>query len=97
MATTAAPGPVPPNPLPKEIFMSRTTVIDVEGMTCQHCVKAVTTEVSRVDGVLKVDVVLHTDVPSEVLVTSDAVLDPRALREAVDEAGYDVAAIHPHD
>ncbi len=74
--------------------MERTTVIDVEGMTCMHCVKAVTTEVSKIDGVLNVSVVLHADVPSEVTVTSETVLDPKALREAIDEAGYDVAAIH---
>lgn len=73
--------------------MDRTTVIDVEGMTCQHCVKAVTNEVSKIDGVLDVSIVLKTDEPSHVTVVSDAELDPEALRAAVDEAGYDVAAI----
>lgn len=76
--------------------MNRTTVLDVSGMSCQHCVKAVTAEVSKVDGVLTVAVVLHTDVPSQVTLTSDLVLDPTALREAVDEAGYDVVGIHAH-
>jgi copper chaperone CopZ len=74
--------------------MERTTVIDVAGMNCHHCVKAVTTEVRKVDGVLAVQVELRTDVPSEVTVTSDSFLDPAALREAVDEAGYDVVAVH---
>ncbi len=73
--------------------MERTTVIDVEGMTCHHCVKAVTTEVAKIDGVLDIDVVLHVGNLSEVTVTSEAVLDPEALREAVDEAGYEIAAI----
>lgn len=74
--------------------MERTTVLDVAGMTCQHCVKAVTTEVSKVDGVLSVHVDLRTDLPTEVTVTSRSPLDPVALREAVDEAGYDVVALH---
>lgn len=74
--------------------MDRTTVIDVDGMSCQHCVKAVTTEVSKIDGVLNVTVTLHPDVPSEVMVVSETALDPDALRAAVDEAGYDIAAIH---
>lgn len=73
--------------------MDRTTVIDVDGMTCRHCVKAVTNEVSKIDGVLDVSIVLATDGPSEVTVVSDAELDPEALRAAVDEAGYDLVAI----
>lgn len=73
--------------------MDRTTVIDVDGMTCQHCVKAVTNEVSKIDGVLDVSIVLATDGPSEVTVVSDAELDPEALRAAVDEAGYDLVGI----
>ncbi len=74
--------------------MALTTVIDVEGMTCMHCVKAVTAEVKKLDGVRTVDVALHSDRPSEVTVTSDGPLDATALREAIDEAGYDVASIH---
>lgn len=74
--------------------MNHTTVIDVDGMTCNHCVKAVTSEVSAVDGVLDVSIVLRDAAPSAVTVVSDAVLDEAALRAAVDEAGYNVAAIH---
>ncbi len=77
--------------------MSRTTVIDVDGMTCMHCVKAVTSEVSAVDGVLDVSVVLRQDEPSAVTVVSNEVLEEVALRAAVDEAGYSVVAIHVDD
>jgi copper chaperone len=71
--------------------MSVVATYAVTGMTCDHCVKAVTEEVSALDGVTSVDVVLVTDGPSEVTVTSDAALDRSAVAEAVDEAGYELA------
>ena len=62
-----------------------TTVWTVTGMTCGHCVAAVTEAVSAVPGVTAVDV--HP--PSgRVTVTADAEPDPAALAAAVDEAGY---------
>jgi copper chaperone CopZ len=74
--------------------IDRTTVIDVEGMTCAHCVAAVTEELTEVPDVSKVSVILRDGGTSEVTVVADAVLDHDALRAAVDEAGYTVAAIH---
>lgn len=59
----------------------------VTGMSCQHCVDAVTAEVGRIAGVEQVDVDLAA---GQVLVTSTAPLDPEAVRSAVDEAGYDL-------
>lgn len=70
-----------------------TTVIDVEGMTCGNCVKHVTEELTELDGVSAVDVDLNAGEVSPVTVTSTAALDEAALRAAVDEAGYTVAAI----
>ena len=64
-----------------------TTRYAVKGMTCDHCVSAVSTEVGRLDGVTEVDVDLAT---GAVTVTSAAALDDAAVREAVDEAGYEV-------
>ena len=58
----------------------------VDGMTCDHCVRAVTTEVGKLPGVTGVDVDLAT---GKVTVTSTAV-DDAAVRLAVDEAGYAV-------
>ncbi len=59
----------------------------VKGMTCAHCVSAVSEEVGRIDGVTDVKV----DLPSGlVTVTSTADLDDAAIRDAVDEAGYEV-------
>ena len=68
--------------------MSTTTTYSVAGMTCSHCVSAVTEEVSRLDGVAGVDVDLHAGGESRVTVTSTAPLPVGAVREAIDEAGY---------
>jgi copper chaperone len=61
----------------------------VTGMTCDHCVRAVTTEVSALPGVIEVVV----DLPAgAVTVTSEAQVDFEALRAAVDEAGYELVS-----
>jgi copper chaperone len=59
----------------------------VKGMTCDHCVRAVSGELGNVDGVTNVDVDLET---GQVTVTSDAPLADDVVREAVDEAGYEL-------
>lgn len=64
-----------------------TSTYQVKGMTCQHCVNAVTEEVSKLDGVTGVDIDLGT---GNVTVSSDSPLDDGAVRAAVDEAGYEV-------
>ena len=64
-----------------------TTTYLVTGMSCQHCVDAVTAEVGRLAGVEQVQVELAS---GAVTVTSDAPLDLDDLRAAVDEAGYDL-------
>jgi copper chaperone len=64
-----------------------TTTYSVEGMSCEHCVRAVTTEVKGVPGVTDVDVDL-TD--GTVRVTSTAALDDAAVAAAIDEAGYEL-------
>lgn len=61
----------------------------VVGMTCDHCVRAVTGEVSRLPGVNDVDVDLVT---GQVWVTSDEPVDDEAIAAAVEEAGYEVAS-----
>ena len=64
-----------------------TTTYEVKGMTCGHCVNAVSTELSTLDGVNEVAVQLET---GKVTVTSEAPLDPASVREAIDEAGYEL-------
>ena len=69
--------------------MSTSATYIVEGMTCGHCVAAVTEEVSKLDGVSRVDVDLSS---GQVTVESDSPLDDATVAAAVDEAGYAVAS-----
>ena len=66
-----------------------TTSYTVAGMTCGHCVSAVTSEVSRIPGVTDVQVDLTA---GTVTVTSDAALDEASVAAAVDESGYELVS-----
>jgi copper ion binding protein len=68
--------------------MAVTSTYTVTGMTCGHCVSAVTEEISALDGVADVQVDLGS---GAVTVISDAPLSDEAVRAAVDEAGYELA------
>jgi copper chaperone CopZ len=61
---------------------------DVVGMTCEHCVRAVTDEVSALPGVAAVTVDLVPQGKSRLRIESDRPLDATAVAAAVDEAGY---------
>jgi copper chaperone len=65
-----------------------TATYTVTGMTCGHCVSAVSEEVSQVPGVTAVAVDLES---GGLTVTSGAPVDEAAVRAAVEEAGYAVA------
>ena len=67
--------------------MSTTTTITVDGMTCGHCVNAVQTEVGKLDGVTDVSVDLAS---GQVTIVANEAPGAGALREAVEEAGYEV-------
>jgi copper chaperone len=68
--------------------MSVTSTYTVTGMTCAHCVQAVTTEISELPGVGAVEVDLAS---GAVTVTSETPLAEDDVRAAVDEAGYELA------
>lgn len=69
--------------------MSTTTEYVVSGMTCAHCVNAVTEEVTGLSGVTDVTV----DLPSGGLtVVSNGDVPFADIERAVDEAGYTVTA-----
>ena len=68
--------------------MMTDTTYQVEGMTCGHCVAAVTTELTALPGVQNVAVDLVPEGVSTVRVTSDATPDLEQVRAAIDEAGY---------
>lgn len=64
----------------------RTETYTVSGMTCAHCVAAVTEELGKLDGVETVAV----DLPGgRVTVTGTDYTDEQ-VRLAVDEAGYEL-------
>ena len=67
-----------------------TTMLRVQGMTCGHCVAAVTSEISSLPGVTNVEVSLNAGALSDVQVTSSAALDLADVRAAIDEAGYEL-------
>ena len=64
-----------------------TTAYQVTGMTCDHCVHAVTEEFLNIDGVSEVSVTLMPGGESTVTVASTAQLDHRTVEAALDEAG----------
>ena len=59
-------------------------IYKVEGMTCAHCVAAVTEEVGRIPGAEHVEV----DLDSGRLAVSGEEVATDAVRAAVEEAGY---------
>ena len=75
--------------------MSTTATYRVTGMTCDHCVRAVTDEVSAIPGVRDVEVALVPGGESTVRVVSEDALAEDTVREAVDEAGYQLAGGPP--
>ena len=69
-----------------------TTRVSVSGMTCGHCVSAVSEELEALAGVEEVSVELNAGGISTVTITSSTELSPSEIGEAVAEAGYlDVA------
>jgi len=70
--------------------MSTTSTFGVDGMTCGHCVSAVSSELSALPGVHDVVVQLIVGGSSTVSVTSEAPLPDAAVNDAVVEAGYAV-------
>jgi copper chaperone len=60
----------------------------VDGISCEHCVVAVTSEVGDVAGVQAVDVDLET----KLVRVSGGAIDATAVVAAIDEAGYDAVA-----
>ena len=66
--------------------MTATQTWNVPDMSCQHCIDAITGEVSKVDGVRDVSIDLDA---KTVVITGEA--DHDAVVAAIDEAGFDVA------
>lgn len=61
----------------------------VAGMTCLHCARRVTDELSAIEGVTDVGVDLAS---GDVRVTSVAPLAPDEVQAAIEEAGYELVS-----
>ena len=68
--------------------MAESTYV-VSGMSCEHCVRSVTEEVSELDGVNDVAVDLSS---GQVTISSTDELSRDAVRGAVAEAGYELVS-----
>jgi copper chaperone CopZ len=64
------------------------TTLTIDGMTCGHCVKAVTEALRALPGARDVEVAV-----GRASFTSDAPPDESAVRAAIDEAGYSVTGL----
>ncbi|MFF2144956.1 heavy-metal-associated domain-containing protein [Kitasatospora sp. NPDC101155] len=67
--------------------MSSTITYTVSGMSCGHCEKAISEELSALAGVTEVAADAQA---GTVTVSSAAPLDEEQVRAAVDEAGYEL-------
>lgn len=65
-----------------------TSTVQVQGMTCEHCVAAVSGELSKLDGVTNVEVDLDS---GSVTIDSTRSLGDAEIADAIDEAGYELA------
>ena len=63
--------------------------IKIKGMTCRHCVMAVTKTLSGIDGIRDVKVDLEK---GEAYFTEDKPVDRALIRERIIKAGFDVVA-----
>ena len=75
------------NTTPVEDTPMNTQTFSVTGMTCGHCVGAVTSELKEIPGVTEVTVDLVAGGTSAVTVASQSPVDGQAVVAALDEAG----------
>jgi copper chaperone len=74
--------------------MMSTQTFPITGLTCGHCVGAITSELSVLAGVANVQTDLVVDGTSTLRVTTDKVLTDDEVAAALDEAGeYKLASI----
>ena len=61
--------------------------IKIQGMSCNHCVMAVTKALSGIEGIRDVQVDLKT---GEATFEETAPVDPEVIKEKIADAGYEV-------
>jgi copper chaperone len=65
----------------------KNTILNVEGMSCSHCVNAVEKAVGALDGVSEVNVDLDS---KKVTVDHDEKVTLESIKNAIEDQGYDV-------
>lgn len=66
----------------------------IEGMSCGHCVMHVKNALMELEGVANVDVNLDVNLDDKsALVELSSAVEDSALKEAVEDAGYDVVKV----
>ena len=68
--------------------MEKTITISVDGMTCEHCVKAVNSALKAINGVKDINVSLAKK--NVQVVYNDELTSVADLEAAITEEGYDV-------
>ena len=64
-------------------------IINIEGMACKHCVMAVKNALSKLSGVIEVNV----DLSNKTAIVEGESLSNEILVEAIEDAGYDVISV----
>jgi copper chaperone CopZ len=68
-----------------------TTTVSIAGMSCVHCVRAVFTSLTGVEGIKRADVSI-----GRAVIEHDGSATPDQIRDAIATAGYEVEAF-THD
>ena len=71
--------------IPSHYLSCMVTRVRIEGMSCQHCVRAVFTSLAAVEGIARADVSIGA-----AEVEHDGRVTVESLREAIEVAGYSV-------
>lgn len=79
---------------PREETMNQNDItLNIDGMTCGHCVSSVTEELSAVPGVSNVEISLAAGGTSVATITTTAAVENSVLDAAVTEAGYTLVSV----
>jgi copper ion binding protein len=65
--------------------------INIEGMSCGHCVKRVENALKEIDGIKEVEVVLEEN---KAIIEFEGQIEDKTLIDAIDDAGYTVLSIN---
>ena len=65
-------------------------ILNIKGMSCQHCVRHVEEALKELDGVI--DVYVNLDENTAIVEMQEAIAD-ELIKSAIEEAGYELAGI----